>query len=222
METVNSVIIYLMKFDYKELPEQFKLMYSKLMEYAYTAIGNILDLYKSGNINKMPLTLDNFIQTFMKLIFNICLNDNSSKDPLVWGRVKQLYRNFKESGVLIKAWKIRLEELTNTLTKQLKEISKETFDIFCDPQVLPFEGLPMRKEYVLQVLYDAFSCTDTKYAKVRLTQIYSCTFEFWMQFLSIIQFPKDFDNKVILADYFESKVKYKYSNGYDSVSVSIR
>ena len=145
-----------------------------------------------------------FIETMVQYMFTLCIDPASGNDPRIWEKMKVFCSNFLSIQMLVLVWQRVIFESTNTLADYLYNLPEEEYKVFAE--LSPFDGLPMKREYTLQVLYDA-CCTDagaSKYKYVACTKLYGI-FESWMRLLKVLQIPSGFTNKLILLEYVKSK-----------------
>ena len=149
----------------------------------------------------------NIIKTLLEKAFMICLDPISSKDPDIWTKMNECCKKFINESFTVEIWMDTIKESTEKLANDIWKIPKEEMEIFNDSAILPFKDLSMRTEYVLQVLFDAFTHkSDTKYAKVFKTTIYENTFENWLMLLKLIKVSAETTNKDILLKYIQSMI----------------
>eukprot|EP00826_Nyctotherus_ovalis_P050766 TRINITY_DN6263_c0_g3_i3.p1 TRINITY_DN6263_c0_g3~~TRINITY_DN6263_c0_g3_i3.p1 ORF type:complete len:160 (-),score=44.46 TRINITY_DN6263_c0_g3_i3:471-950(-) len=150
------------------------------------------------------------VDILMKTEFYICLNPIVANNVRVWEKMEalceKLVNNQATKDGLVHIWQVAVVKCTIDLNTALIGINEEQFEVFKDFQVLPFEGLPMRKEYMLQVLFNAFANKhDPKYAKVVKSYLYADFFENWFKLLQLVKISLTLENSKILNFYTQGK-----------------
>ena len=150
-------------------------------------------------------------------VFEVYLPGAHGNIEAVWKSIEAYCKNHSDNNILIYLWRNLILETTRSLSDNLSTISTEDWDAINDPNINPFENLTMKKEYTLQVLFDAFMSIEdetisAKYEKVRTTEVYTTIFDFWLKLLKLLQFDPEFSVEKILQTYVQSKYKNNYSN----------
>eukprot|EP00826_Nyctotherus_ovalis_P030849 TRINITY_DN24637_c0_g2_i1.p1 TRINITY_DN24637_c0_g2~~TRINITY_DN24637_c0_g2_i1.p1 ORF type:complete len:189 (+),score=41.94 TRINITY_DN24637_c0_g2_i1:506-1072(+) len=116
-------------------------------------------------------------------------------------------KSTKES--LTHIWQTTVVNLTDEFIEALVNISDEESEILKDPLIIPFEGLSMKYEYVLQVLVNAFaSRNDPRYERLMQTSLYT-SFDIWFKLLLLFEVPIEPEYTKYLRDYIQSTLPFK-------------
>ena len=124
-------------------------------------------------------------------------------DDELFDAMKKIVTSDLKMGLII--WMKRIEKESIILTKALFRLSDEYYLPFTKI-IPPFNKLPMKKEYVLHVLYKAFLDTDDKYKEIRKSKIYTDIFKYRIKILRLIEIPDNKLCKSILESYCQSNI----------------
>ena len=157
------------------------------------------------------------MEILTRSIFDIALDPVSGKDLLIWEQINTLYQRINDNkglnciAVFVRVWQSSILSLTNDLVDALYNIPDNDYEVLSDPLIIPFKGLSMKNEYVLQILFNAFSShEDPKYSKVIRLNLYVHYLESWMRLLDLLKVnPK---NNKILSHYIESIILFIISS----------
>jgi len=158
---------------------------------------------------------EKIMEILVQTEFKICLNPVAARNAKVWERIellcKELINNKIAKNGLVHIWKVFILSMTDNLSDALANISLEEFEVFKDPLIIPFEGLSMKSEYRLQVLFNAFGdkC-DAKYEKVVQSNLYVNHFETWFKLLQVLKISIEPNNIEILCEYIKGIHLIKY------------
>ena len=141
------------------------------------------ELCKLSDNDESSKYLD-YTKILLEFLFIISLNN---KDPETQNNMKELFKESDGNNLPILTWKVTVTEAVSNLSIALLNI--KALGPFSDPSLNPFEGLPIRKEYILQILYDAYNNTDdtNKYYDIRETEIYKDFFYPWIYLFHLIE-----------------------------------
>lgn len=149
-------------------------------------------------------------------MFNIALSPAIRNDQRIWSKMREFSKKWGTDSVFILLWQKAVLEAAGNLADKLGGMSEAEYKVIADPNLLPFEGLPMKKEYSLQVLYNAYNSllsvspeeapvhmSYSSYKDVYQTTTYK-TFDLWLNLLKLVQLPPGFAKKAILTEYIKS------------------
>ena len=170
------------------------------------------DAYFSASSQRL-LSISELLITCM---FNIALSPAIRNEQRIWNKMRDFCVHWLTTQVLILIWQQAVVDATSTLADSLAAMGNDDYKVLSDANLAPFEGLPMKKEYSLQVLFNAHSAMiqvpheemqkfieTSKYKLVYQTSIYK-SFDIWLNLLKLIQLPPGFKNKSILSEYIKS------------------
>ena len=160
-------------------------------------IGDDLSIY----ISEPSENLLGFIKVLSQKLINMCCV--FAIDIEIWNHLKKLYKECKYNKGIINVWQSCIEKTTRNLILSLTNISQQDFDIIS--LLNPFKELPIMKEYILQILLNAFKSTNVSYNKLKETILYLNTFEVWMRLFEVIDIKEELSNKVLSLEYSKSK-----------------
>lgn len=159
---------------------------------------------KEAFANSAPSIFKSLFAALVKMLFEIHLNCTESSNSGMWSEIENFYNSNRGNQILMLVWGGYLRLSTEKLANALKDKSNESTDL---RGLAPFKGLEMKKEFMLQVLLDAFSCSESDYGKyegVRNTPLYLKTFLPWMQLIKLIDVVDTSTDKQLLLQYIKS------------------
>lgn len=184
-------------------PKQFKALYNEVLDLTLKAatrlhVGAMLPTV--GNAARF----EECVEILLEFFFSFCHLTRLKSFQEIYGKLKGLCASCLDNLAVSRKWKKTMVGETERLVEALLSITD--LAEFADPLILPFKELPMRKEYVLQILLDAHCCKgDKKYEAVRQSSLYVESFEPWMCLFCLIEIPEEFDNAEIILNYCQSK-----------------
>jgi hypothetical protein len=198
---------------YKNELEVFSKFYNEVFTQTLETISKLQVNAKLPNVKDLT-KYQQFIDILLNFFFSssVSLRDCSG----VWVRIKELCMNYLDNLMILSKWKDLLLKETTKLVDTL--LSIEDLNKFLDPQILPFENLPMKKEYVLQVLIDAYYHKTDKYKTIHQTQLYLNIFDPWIHLLNLIEIPNNFSNKASMIKYCESNLLLTFIALYEIIN----
>ena len=193
---------------------ELKEIYLQLFEIMNDSLKKIeeyLDKAKNDIINKADSYTKKMIEfqkIIIKFILGSYLNSNEENILFIGKKVSELYIqcSFQEQylEVLTETMKANIEELLTKISK----MENEDLKIFEDSEIIPFEGFPMKKEFILQVFIDAYSNKNEsesgKYSKIIKMTLFKDKSKILMK---LKEFILSFDNQL------EEKLYLKYAKG---------
>lgn len=196
-------------FDKAAWPDEFRQLYQKAFERILASLEKTVQYSKElkERVSKTDVDLiTSTIDILTRAAFEICLDSTSGKDLTVWSAIYESYQKLCNNETFVQVWQISMLSLTENLIVALREFSKEEFAALSEVKVLPFRGLPMKGEYALQVVFNAFSAKDDdKFFEVMQLKVYTDYFECWMRLLNLFQVKIELTDGIILLKYLESK-----------------
>ena len=185
---------------------------SKLSEFSEE-----LKLDKEGSYTKEAQLLMGFTDQLITHMLNICLAPATREDGRIWTKMGEFCKKWLQVPMLILIWQKSMVAATSTLSDNLSALPETEYKLLADPTLTPFEGLAMKKEYSLQVLYNAHTALQkvppeeqaavrakSKYKDVYSTSIYK-SFDIWLNLLKLIQLPPGSKLGKTLSEYGRSK-----------------
>jgi hypothetical protein len=169
----------------------------KKMNYYLVAIKDNLSKY----ISPSSKHLMELISALSQGLINMCCAFTTDNE--IWNQLKNLYKECIDSKIIINAWQLGIEKTTHNLISALTNISQQDFDIL--RPLNPFKELPIMKEYILQILLNAYKSSDAVYNKLKERALYSSAFEVWMKLFGVINVVQELSNKVLLLEYSRGK-----------------
>ncbi len=158
-----------------------------------------------------------FTEQLITNMFNICLAPVTRDNQRIWAKMREFCQKWLHVPMLILIWQKAMVDATTTLSDNLSTLPEAEYKQLTDASLTPFEGLAMKKEYSLQVLYNAHTAllkapaeeqavmrATGKYKDVYATTIYK-SFDLWLNLLKLIQLPPGFKFKQTLTEYARSK-----------------
>lgn len=199
-------------FDSDKYPENFKVLYNAVFELTFAAIDRLLTNAKSANEEISQRR----IEMLLEFAFSFIPSIMSGNGLGIHDKLKGLCLMRLDFPVIISKWKDVLCKETAKMMESLFAITE--LNEFSDPALLPFEGLPMKREYILQVLINANTTGDKenssdstnllKYKAIKETSIYTDVFIPWLRLFHFIEIPQDFSNEKSLVEYCAGNIKY--------------
>ncbi len=141
-----------------------------------------------------------FTGATISFALDICFASTVRDDPGIWTKMRQFCQNFQAMQILVPSWQAAICEASGNLSDLLASVTEEELTIISSHA--PFEGLPMKKQYVLQVLYNA-SSDAIELSPVRLTAIYRA-FTVWRNLLGLVRLDSAFPDREVLEKYVPS------------------
>jgi hypothetical protein len=151
-----------------------------------------------------------FTEVLITHIFGLALSPRLRSAPRVWDRMRSFCAHWDEMQMLLLIWQKAVVDATGTLSDSLAAIPSAEYTVLANSQLTPFEGLPMKREYALQVLYNARAAQSKGeiengvYRDVYRTKIYE-SFDVWFNLLQLVQIRPEFKSKQTLSEYARSK-----------------
>jgi len=142
----------------------------------------------------------NVFAAHLEIFYVIYLDCMDSSNDDMWKEIVNFYNANKENQILMFVWGKYLLASTENLSNKLENVPN---DILTLCHTSPFDTLPMRKEFILQVLFDTFCNSDTYNESVKNTLLYTKIFSPWMRLLQLIDIDTSTD-KLLLLEYIKS------------------
>ena len=193
---------YFYNFEYTKYPSLFNNTCLSYFDLMIRLIDNILkglspnnDDFSQDCIKKLKTFNEEVNERFCRLLGHPSIvNENTLCE-----KVREFYReNIK---TLVYLWGYLLVSVSKNLVRDITKLSKEECDLFFASNIAPFGKLEMKKEYILQILYNAYkNPNDERYNDIRKTDIYMTMFSYWIKLLWVLEIPKNIKSKSALMD----------------------
>jgi len=215
MSIAEGISSCLTNYDTTKYLDQYKELYKNIFNTVLSAIGRVITYseeerkVKTGSVNPEVQMLDGVIYVLTQIEFKIYLTPIANKDPDIWANIESLCQKLIENKItkktIVQVWKGVILDLTSSLVDALCKIGSEDLQVLSEPEITPYKDLPMRNEYGLQVLFNAyFSKEDPKYAKVIGLKLYDELYENWFKLLKVLKVPIESNNAEVLLTYYQS------------------
>lgn len=157
-------------------------------------------------------------ENMIRLMISICLAPVIRGHQRIWTKMRDFCLKWPAKQMLALFLQKPVVDATSNLIESLAMMPEKDYSVLCDPMLIPFEGLPMKKEFSMQVLYNSYyalvSATTEEAQNVLNTSIYKevykmsiyQSFEIWINILKLIQIQPGFKHKQVLLDYIKSKL----------------
>jgi len=198
--------------------EEYKELYKSVFSMVLLSINKMLSHREEEHKMQSTLSgsetqvLDGIIDVLIQIAFKIPFSPIANKDPEIWADLDslclKLIENEGSKKIVEQIWRATMISLTTTFVDALCKITPEELQVLSHPAITPFKDLPMRNEYSLQILFNAFnSKSDPIYAKVLKLKLYNELCENWLKFLQLMKIPIEPSNTEVLLNYFKSIFK---------------